>query len=78
MQNGNSFIFTLKLIGVETVVDWTNKVMVKMRRKKNLIIKSFKICGLSVNLDGSEDHFIHNYEYLLRRSESQLHIYLSV
>jgi len=58
---------TLKLIQVDTVVDWVNSAIEKMRRKRKLIIKSFKICGLSNNLDGSEDRLIHNYEYLMNR-----------
>ena len=58
---------TLQLIKVDTVVDWVSNAIEKMRRKRSLIAKSFKICGLSVKLDGSEDHLVHNYDYLIKR-----------
>ena len=60
---------TFKLIKVDDVVSWVDKAMEKMKNKRSLIIKSFQICGLSVKLDGSEDHLIHNYEYLKQKIE---------
>jgi len=60
---------TFKLIKVDDVVSWVDKTMEKMKNKRSLIIKSFQICGLSVKLDGSEDHLIHNYEYLKQKIE---------
>ena len=32
------------------------------RLKKNLIIRSFKRCGLNLKTDGSEDHLIHCFK----------------
>ena len=32
------------------------------RLEKNLIIKSFKSCGLNLKTDGSEDHLIHCFK----------------
>jgi len=58
---------TLKLLKVESVVSWVNRVMEKMRQKRSLIIKSFKICRLSTKLDGSEKSLVHNFEYLNKR-----------
>jgi len=58
---------TLKLVEVKDVTQWIDKALIKMRQERNLIIKSFKICGLNNNLDGSEDHLVHNYDYLLKQ-----------
>ena len=62
---------TIQLVKVDTVVGWIDQAMQKMRKKRSLIIKSFKICGLSTNLDGSENNLVHNYDYLANKIENK-------
>lgn len=60
---------TFKLVKVDKVVEWIDQAMQKMRQKRRLIRKSFKICGLNHNLNGDEDHLVHNFDYLKNKIE---------
>ena len=53
----------LPKIDVSDVATWIDTALTKLQEKSLMIKKSFKICGIS-NLDGSEDHLIHNLDYL--------------
>ena len=48
----------LKPPSKQPVLDWVVAAWKATREKKALIEKSFKVCGISNSLDGSEDHLI--------------------
>ena len=50
---------------LEQIIAWAELTMTTIRlSKRDMIRKSFKICGLNLALDGSEDDLLHNFEYL--------------
>ncbi|GBB90656.1 hypothetical protein RclHR1_01770004 [Rhizophagus clarus] len=44
----------------------------QIRDRKDLIQRSFKSCGISINLDGSEDNCIGDYDSLLDRDNEMI------
>jgi len=57
----------LPKIDVSDVATWIDTALTKLQEKSLMIKKSFKICGISTNLDGSEDHLIYNLDYLKKQ-----------
>ena len=58
----------LPKISSKEVVEWVDVALKQIRENKvELIQKAFKICGISVKSNGSEDHLIHDFDYIRRK-----------
>lgn len=49
----------LKAVSKETICEWIEKGLDDLRKKEQIVKKSFLVCGLSNALDGSENTRIH-------------------
>jgi hypothetical protein len=54
----------IKAASKQTILDWVVNAMDELNKKSTMIIKSFKVCGISVNLSGTENALIRNAEQL--------------
>lgn len=50
----------IKTASKQIVLDWVINAMDTLKEKRAMIVKSFKVCGISVNLSGSENALIRN------------------
>lgn len=67
-KSSSTNLVTKPEITVTSVVRWIDEAISTLKSSKtDRIKKSFKVCGLSIALDGSQDHLVHNYSYLEKK-----------
>lgn len=50
----------LKAATKEEVFSWIKSAVNSLKEKPDLVRKSFKVCGISNNINGSEDNLVHS------------------
>ena len=58
MQQTDNPLQRLKAADKETIVSWLESAVSSLIQKKDIIMKSFKVCGITCKTDGSEDALI--------------------
>lgn len=49
----------IKIASKQQVLNWVVQANKDLNSNKDLVCKSFKVCGISNAIDGTENHFIH-------------------
>ena len=49
----------------EDIIKWTKDAfqILSSNNRKEMIIRAFKYCGITQNLNGDEDHLVHDYDW---------------
>ena len=56
----------------QQVVDWVVKAWHELQKRQKPIVKSFKVCGISSCLDGSEDKLVRCGQYITEQMQSEV------